>query len=236
MFKRAKYIIKGFLAFKNKDPDRFLFHSSGVVHVGANVGGERHAYDWHDLYVAWFEPIPEVFARLNSNVSDFSKQIAINQLIADQDDKEFQFNVSNNKGASSSILNFKMHQDLWPDIAYTESLTLNSKTLASLIESGEIDMHKYDALVLDTQGSELLVLQGLKDYVRNFKYIKVEVADFEAYEGCCDTKDIEAFMHENAYKEFSRDKWKTVPNIGSYYDITYENTNYVRYQHSGTST
>ena len=46
-------------------------------------------------------------------------------------------------------------------------------------------MSKYDALVLDTQGSELLVLKGAAGLLPNIKYVQAEVADFESYSGAC---------------------------------------------------
>ena len=63
---------------------------------------------------------------------------------------------------------------------------MNSITLDSIFEREKIK-NKYDALVLDTQVLELLVLEGGK-LLSYLKYIKTEVADFDAYQNGCQHK------------------------------------------------
>ena len=41
----------------------------------------------------------------------------------------------------------------------------------------------WDALVMDTQEPELLILKGAEPMLSQFKYIKTEAADFESYVG-----------------------------------------------------
>ena len=53
----------------------------------------------------------------------------------------------------------KEHRDVWPKVDFTKTITLRSSTLATLLARERIDPQRYDALVMDTQGSELLVLQ-----------------------------------------------------------------------------
>jgi hypothetical protein len=57
------------------------------------------------------------------------------------------------------------------------------------------DVHLvYDGLVIDTQGSELLVLRGASSCLSEFKYIKCEAADFEMYRGAATTQDSIDFL------------------------------------------
>jgi FkbM family methyltransferase len=202
-------------------PDRFLKDVSGVVHVGANIGQERELYDAHGVSVLWVEPIPEVFAQLNANISGFKNQRAVQALVTDVDDKEYEFHIANNSGASSSILDFKQHKDIWPGVAYTTSVRLRSTTLTRLLEREQVDRRQYNALIMDTQGSELLVLRGGVPVLDSFEFIKTEVPDFESYEGCCQLADISAFMTQHGYKEVSRHKFATRAQGGSYFDIVY---------------
>lgn len=204
-----------------KHPDRFLNDVSGVVHVGANTGKERELYEDFGLRVVWVEPIPEIFAELEENISGFCNQRAFQALVTDVDGKEYQFHISSNKGASSSILELKEHKDIWPDVVYTTTISLVSITLTSLFQRERLDPREYQALVLDAQGAELSILQGSVPILEHFKYIKTEVPDFEAYEGCCQLPDIDAFMSEHGYEEFSRTEFATKPAGGSYFDIVY---------------
>ena len=205
-----------------KNPDRFLKEVSGVVHVGANFGQERKLYRNYGLNVVWIEPIPEVFTQLESNIRGFKNQQAFQALVTDIDDKEYEFHIANNDGASSSILEFKQHKDVWPGVHYTTTVLLKSITLATLFKKEQIDASNYQALIMDTQGSELLVLRGSLPILDNFKFIKTEVPDFEAYEGCCQLSEINDFMSEHGYKEISRNRFASRAEGGSYFDIVYE--------------
>lgn len=208
--------------FLRKDHDKFLKNVIGVIHVGANTGQEAALYDNYGLPVVWIEPIPEVFETLKKNVAGFPKQLAIRGLVTDTEDKEYEFNVASNYGASSSILELNLHQDIWPEIQYEKKIKIQSKTLVSLLKDNHIDISKYDTLIMDTQGSELLVLKGAVPVLKNFKYIKTEVPDFESYKGCCQLKDIESFLFNLGYKEYSRHKFIEHPDEGSYYDVVYK--------------
>jgi FkbM family methyltransferase len=204
-----------------ENPDGFLNDVSGVVHVGANTGQERELYRSYGLSVIWVEPIPQVFAVLSNNIRGFKDQLAFQALVTDVDDKAYQFHIANNYGASSSILHLKQHRDIWPGVTYVTTISLSSITLASLFKREQVDPGRYQALVMDTQGSELLVLQGSLPILEHFKYIKTEVPDFESYEGCCQLPDINDFVTGHGYKEFSRNKFASRAEGGSYFDIVY---------------
>lgn len=205
-----------------RDPDKFLQNVSGVIHVGANIGQERELYDEIGLHVLWVEPIPEVFETLQTNLRNFPDQRAIQCLVTDRDDEEYQFHIANNNGASSSILDLKHHKDVWPQVDYVNTILLKSITLASLFERERIDPSNYQALIMDTQGSELLVLKGSVPVLQNFKYIKIEVWDVEIYAGCCQLIDINSFMAQHEYLELSRHKVAKRPKGGSCFDIVYK--------------
>jgi FkbM family methyltransferase len=203
------------------DPNRFLRSARGVIHVGANVGQERELYRRYDLEVLWIEPIPDVFARLRANIAAFPRQRALQRLVTDRDDASYEFNVANNDGESSSILALKEHRDVWPKVQFTRTITLNSTTLATLLARERIDAARYDALVMDTQGSELLVLHGAEPVLGHFKFIKTEVPDFEAYAGCAQLADIERFLRDRGYEELARNRFASRPGGGHYYDVVY---------------
>lgn len=208
---------------KTKDnPDGFLFTTNGVIHIGANLGQERLCYALHELHVIWIEPIPEVFAQLQENIKSFSNQIAYECLLSDQDDIEYQFNIADNNGASSSILDFGLHAHVWPEVKYARAISIKSKTLPRLVRDMNIDISKYDAMVLDTQGSELLILKGAGPLLSHFKYIKTEVSDFEAYKDCCTLTEMTGFLEGLGFYEESR-KLIMRSEEGCYLDVVYKN-------------
>jgi len=210
-----------FLLLK-KNPD-FLFKKiSGVIHIGANEGQEREKYKKYSLSVIWVEPIPEVFEQLKSNIKEYPDQKAFKYLLADEDNKEIELKISNNNGLSSSILNLGMHTHIWPEIKYIKSIKLRSLTLTTLIKNEKIDIQKYQALILDTQGSELLVLKGAPEILKKFKYIVTEAADFESYVGCCKIQDLSYYLNNFGFKEIVRTQFASHSKAGNYYDVIYE--------------
>jgi FkbM family methyltransferase len=204
------------------DPDSFLKMLSGVIHVGANMGQERDAYAKNNLDVVWVEPIPEIFKKLTDNLEGYSRQHAYQYLITDKDGEEYEFHISNYEGQSSSILELHQHKDVWPDVYFQRNIFLTSITLKAMVEKEKIEIEKYNALIMDTQGSELLVLKGAGDLLNKFQFIKLEVPDFESYQGCPQVTDIEEFLRPYGFREYSRNRFAVRSEGGSYYDILYK--------------
>lgn len=220
-FERVKNKIKGIF---NKESEKFLKDISGLIHIGANTGQERNLYEKYKLEVLWIEPIPSIFNILESNIKQFPKQTAIQALLTDKDNESYEFNVASNNGASSSILKLDKHQDIWPDVHYEKTLQLKSSTLDNLISDKQIDINKYQALILDTQGSELLVLEGSTTILNKVKYISTEVANFESYKGCCMLDDMILFMKSHNFVEVYRKVFAESDKGEIYYDVLFKNT------------
>lgn len=208
---------------RGRDPDGFLENTNGVIHIGANEGQEREQYASLGLPVIWIEAIPDVFELLERNLAAFPNQRAIEALVTDRDGKRYDFHVANNLGASSSILELARHAEIWPEVFYTRDLALRSVTLATLTARERIDLGVYDALVLDTQGSELLILRGAGAELRKFRHVKLEVPDFEAYRDCCTTDEVGLFMRNQGFVEVGRTHFAESPLGGRYYDVVYFN-------------
>ena len=206
-----------------QDPDRFLRRVAGVIHVGANTGQERELYERLGLNVAWIEPIPSVFAELQRNIAGYSRQKAFNCLLSDSDGELFDFKISNYEGQSSSIFDLAMHRDIWPLIDYVDTVQLRSRTLAAVVEEEGIDLARHDALVLDTQGSELLVLKGGAPLLSSFSYIKAEAADFEAYRDAPRLDDISDYLAAFGFVELQRTKFADHPDGGGCFNVVYRN-------------
>lgn len=218
--------VKTFLRkFRNVEVDQvaaFLEGARGVIHIGANKGQERYLYEKLGLNVLWIEPIPSICQRLRKNVSSFRNQIVLEALLLDRDDVDVILHVANNGGASSSIMDFRLHSEIWPDVKFTHDVTCQSKTLSRLLRDHQIDVAQYDALVLDTQGSELLILQGASDLLSKFRIIQVEAADFEAYEGGATVAQIEHFLGKFGFVLRFKSPFAERDGGGTYFDLVFE--------------
>jgi FkbM family methyltransferase len=200
-------------------PNDFLKNSRGLIHVGANDGAERHLYAEHRLKVIWIEPIPDVFHRLVENIRDFPDQRAINALITNEDGALCTLHISNNSGQSSSILDLHLHKDIWPEVSFTHDITLRSSRLPTAL--ADVDLAQYDAMVLDTQGSELLILQSAETILGGFNFIQVEAANFEAYRNCATVDTINSFLRGYGFRLLEKRLQARRKAGGEYFELLF---------------
>jgi len=205
-----------------KDPDGFLRQCKGVIHIGAHEGQERNIYAESDLNVVWIEPIPSVFSRLEENLRLFPKQVAYQYLVSDQDDRELTFHISNNDGLSSSVFDMKDHLRILPDIHYTSKMTLKTRTFLSIVKEEKIDLDSYDALVMDTQGSELLILKGCEEILHKFSFIKSEASDFELYKDGCQFKELSDWLAARGFLPYTKNTIVSKRNLGRHFDVVFK--------------
>ena len=201
--------------------DDFLRCIYGVIHVGGSIGQEYHLYDKQGLSVVWVEALESAFEELTDVIRELPNQVALKALVTDQDGADYDFHVSNHQGISSSIFKPSKHKEIWPEVTFDETIQLTSTTLPALMEREGLDLQRYQALVLDTQGSELLVLKGLGEMIRNFTYIKTEASDFEAYEGACLLNDIDSYLAQYGFKQILCEEMTERTEGGNFYDILY---------------
>lgn len=196
----------------------------GIIHIGASEGQERDLYAQYNLNVLWIEPIPEIYEKLKNNIRNYPKQRCLNYLVSDIDNKEYDFNISNNNGESSSILDLNLHKKIWPTVSYIKKIRMVSKTLPCILQENDIDIFEYNLINIDTQGSELMILKSSIDILKNIDYVFMEVADMDSYKGCCKLNEVDLFFEKNKYKRIGLKKWNTNNKIseGTYYDAFYE--------------
>jgi FkbM family methyltransferase len=199
-------------------PDAFLADCSKIAHVGANTGAERHLYESVGLKVIWVEPIPQVFAELQCNIRGFRRQEARQGLAADVSGRIVTFHLANNGGASSSMFEFADHSRIWPEVRFAGQIELETVRLDDLLA----DVAAVDALVLDTQGAELVVLQGAERLIGACRFIKAEAADFESYRGGCTLDELDAFLRARGFAERFRHEFASASGVGRYFDVIWE--------------
>ena len=171
------------------------FKAQGVIHVGANIGQEFKDYSLHPLNLALYvEPNPDLIDTLKANLSSLDNHIAIEALCSDRDDIEVTFNISNNKGLSSSILPLGSHQELYPHVKYSKAIEMNTITLNTLIKRLGYSYESFQYLAIDAQGCDLSVLKGATKLFPHLKVIYCEVAERPLYEGGGTTAEICAFL------------------------------------------
>lgn len=201
--------------------DQFLKDVTGIVHIGAHRGSERHFYESLDLKVVWVEADPQTYARLTKNIKGYPNQQAINILVSNVAQDDTPFNRASNGGASSSMLAFQDHAKAFPDVTMVDELRLRALPFQQIAAENNLELKQYQGLVIDVQGAELMVLEGFGDALQNFNYIKLEASDFPAYEGGATMEQLTSYLNSHGFQEQDRETFYNNAELGNYFDVVF---------------
>lgn len=178
----------------------------GVIHIGGHKAQEYEEYISIGLInQIWIEAIPSFYYEIKNKISLDSNVLVYNLAIYDVE-KEIEFNVSNN-GASSSILPFKLHKKYYPGISYDGKIKLTTKRMDNLINNDNIDLSKYNGLIMDVQGVELNVAKSFGEHLNSFDFILSEVNTEELYENCCLIDELDDYLNKFNFKRVETSMW-----------------------------
>lgn len=171
----------------------------GVIHIGAHEGREMATYQNMGVQnVLFIEANPEVYKRLEQNISGLPGVGAVNCAVSDFDGDIILHVTSMDQ--SSSILPLKHHRDIYPDITETMKVSVPSRTLDTLLPELGMDTSLFNIINIDIQGAELLALRGAVKTLANIEAINTEINYNELYEGCALIDQIDAFLQENGFE------------------------------------
>jgi len=187
----------------------FKLNIKGVLHVGAHKCEEQNVYLKYtsNKNIYWIEAIKFL---VEENLSANPNLNIINECIGDEDDKEVTFKISNNT-LSSSILELGEHKNLHPNVVVSDTIVTKTKTLKTIFLQNQLK-NKFNMLVLDLQGAEMLALKGLKDIINEFDIIYTEVNEKEIYKECCILEDLDLYLQSY---NFERKHLNTLNNYGN---------------------
>lgn len=188
---------------------------ASLVHVGAHLAQERHAYEALGYRrMLWIEGASDVHARLAESLAEHVAQRRAAgraevqhetacALLTDRDGDEVALREFSNDGMSSSIFAATgTLKQRWPDLAETGRLEpARSRTLDTLL--AERAFGAVDVLVVDVQGAELLVLKGATQTLGQVKAVVSEVSTQALYEGGVLFDELRAFLHSHGFEPMS---------------------------------
>lgn len=160
---------------------------TALIHIGAHHGEEAPAYAAHNAPVLWIEARPLFIPRLQQQLVNHPQQQCRLGAVAARAGQRRVFHLRNNReGVSSSFFHFGAGaQELWPELQlqHIQTTAVTTTTLDNLIEqeSDWINQHSPSALVIDTQGAEVEVLQGGSGSLWRFDWIQVEISSTTVY-------------------------------------------------------
>lgn len=155
------------------------FTVGGILHIGACMLEEAEDYRKMGVEkVIWVEAQPHLKERA-AIASHFGHMLIEGLPLSDREE-EVALRISNNEGGgSSSCLPMKEHARLFPEIVNVGEVKLIARRLDQVLKLAP----DIDTLVLDVQGYELRVLNGLGTMIDQIERAFVEVSFVELYEG-----------------------------------------------------
>jgi FkbM family methyltransferase len=177
--------------------EKYNINAKGVLHIGASTGQEcAHYYANGIERTIWIEAIPDVFNELVKHIEPYPDAIAINACISDEDGKEVDFNISSNRGESSSFLPLGTHAIVHPDVSYISQIKCHTKRIDSIFKEMDFDIKNYTFLNIDLQGAELFALRSMGELLDSVDYAYLEVNKDYLYVGCSLIGEIDEYMQK----------------------------------------
>jgi|TARA_B100000902_G_scaffold389848_1_gene437706 FkbM family methyltransferase len=178
---------------------KYSINPSGIIHIGAHTGEEISLYEGlfkKDIEKHLFEPQQRLFKILSDKYYD-TKNINLYNYACGEETGELLMNISSNDGASSSILEPKIHLEIHPDVEF------NNKEVIKIKQLDKFNIHNSDFLNIDVQGYELNVLKGGKETLSRIKYIVLEINRDEVYKDVALVEEIDSFLNVHNFLRVS---------------------------------
>lgn len=166
----------------------------GVLHIGAHNAEELEAYHAAGIEtIAWVEANPTLFGVIMQRIRNHPGSTMHWFAAHERDGDVINLNVTNN-GESSSILELGTHKAEHPHIHYVGKVSVQARTIDTFFKSSGLDSKLFDLVNIDIQGAELLALKGMKDHLKNVKYLYLEVNEKPLYVGCALIDELDDFL------------------------------------------
>ncbi|MFK5997801.1 MAG: FkbM family methyltransferase [Rhodobacterales bacterium] len=197
-----------------------------IVHVGAHYAEEAALYEQYGAKtVLWIEADPDTYKKLCDVLAkrkSSTRHLAECALVSDTAGQQLQFNRFNCEGASSSVYtSTDTYKKRFSDSRETgEVLEITTCSLPDILDKHGVcpDQATRSMLVLDVQGHEFSVLQGLGDTLRQFSLCECEISRVPMYNGGAQFPQIDAHFRERGFKLISH-LYALVPRHG---DVLYQ--------------
>jgi len=183
--------------FMRKSYYTFGIPQKGVIHIGAREAEELEFYIDHDVKdVLWIEADPTVEDALKKAVANHSGSKVAMFAASDTNGTTMLCRTSNS-GHSSSILKLKNHLLHYPHIVESQLIQVEQQRLDDFLTAA--DKQKYNMIVIDIQGAELIALRGAVKTLESIDAIIAEVNYDELYAGGVLVNDLDAYLAKQGF-------------------------------------
>jgi FkbM family methyltransferase len=151
------------------------------IDIGANIGGySRLILDATGADVIAFEPLPDVYKTLKSNLINFSPRITLNNMGVGSKNETLAIRYNPN---TTEHATFSMEVDEIPYLNNNREISVPVVSLDSYIQSSDIS--RTDLIKIDVEGFEAEVLSGACETLGRFRprFIQVEFNWHQLFKG-----------------------------------------------------
>lgn len=168
---------------------KYKLQIKGVAHFGAHLGQEVHYYIKNNIdNIHLFEPQKDIFEKLIDSKKNYNQIKFYNFGLGSETSSKTIFKETKNEGQSSSLLNPKLHLELYPNIIFTDRENIKIK------KYDDLNIKDVNFLNIDTQGYELEALKGCSKILKDIDYIFIEVNRDYLYENNPLVGEIDDFL------------------------------------------
>ena len=183
--------------FLQKSYNTFHIPKKGIIHIGARYAEELKCYEHFDIpNILWIEADPEAEQKLKKAVENNKGSTVALFAVSDQNGTATLHQTSN-EGHSSSLLKLKEHSKYYPGITESKAIEVPAKRLDDYLSAEE--KSKYNVIVIDIQGAELIALKGAIETLEHIDAIIAETNYDELYEGSVFVQDLDGFLARHGF-------------------------------------
>jgi len=157
---------------------------TGVVHIGTNDWYEYDQYVKMGIeHLLGFEPLSEPVMRFNKNHPTLATPVIWVTALGNEDGEK-EINVAYGDQQCSSFYNLtEDYRKEYPEFHNIGKRIVSIKKFITWkAENPQIDLSLYDCLVVDVEGFELEVLQGMGPYLEGFRMLNIECSGKKRYD------------------------------------------------------
>ena len=175
--------------------DQNLQFPKTLIQVGASGGQEIDLFKQIGITSGLFiEALDFPFSVLCEKVSLIPNFIPLKMLVTNINAQTVNFHVASNSGMSSSMLEPKNHLITYPDVSFSEKISLIGYRLDYLVQELSnrkiINFTTADMLYLDVQGAELSILKSAGQLLESISYVWTEIGCGDGYENAAKYTEI----------------------------------------------
>ena len=178
---------------------RVLPDDPTILEAGAHHGEDTIVLAKHAAHVYAFEPVPLCFMRAHEATLHLPNVSMFAFALADSEDALAKMYVSQGKDdASSSLLRPADHYDKYPHISFDEDpIDVRVTTIEAWAEDNQVSC--IDGMWLDTQGTELAILQSAGEILETVQAVMVEFSLTQLYHAAPLWPEVQNWLEEQGF-------------------------------------